>query len=525
LNRAVLVKMSEEKHHLLDSSSLEIVRKYEIDDVDDELPSNAMEELLFRELAVLKLGIGRDQKIPISLRYLEKSGRGMIATRNIKKGEIIVEESPVVWGPKATSTGASCLECSQHLHDLPDVTFCSLCHLHFCSPECSQSPYHKQECSEMQKLNIKTDSMERLGKLTLVIVTLRCLLLPETAPQNWARLRLLQDHLNSGQNTKLHQMNQEFLVRFLREIGLNEAIINDFEIHTVCGILESNAFEVKSVDELESRAVFPLCSMANSSCIPNMTHITKTDKKMVMLATRDIMKGQELFICYTGTRWGRTARRAHLLLTKCFLCCCQRCLDPTECGTYISALKCPECGGNMVQEMEDGSSEVDNIWGCNSCNHKMDHKKVIATEAMIGQILKIINKKSPQHLEGVSRKLKQWLSPTHYILQEIQMSLIALYQQKNEKPERIVELCNILLPVLYKLEGESKAAAILKISKIAAQVKLYQDGNEESLEADWWREAIIDFQVSSSLLSYDVQAPANLEETRIVLENIQERTQ
>ena len=59
---------------------------------------------------------------------------------------------------------------------------------------------------------------------------------------------------------------------------------------------------------------------------------------------------------------------------------------------------------------------------------------MIATEAMIGQILKIINKKSPQHLEGVSRKLKQWLSPTHYILQEIQMSLIALYQQKNEKP-------------------------------------------------------------------------------------------
>ena len=42
-----------------ESNSLENGRKYEIDGVDDELPSNAMEELLFRELAVLKLGIGR----------------------------------------------------------------------------------------------------------------------------------------------------------------------------------------------------------------------------------------------------------------------------------------------------------------------------------------------------------------------------------------------------------------------------------------------------------------------------------
>jgi hypothetical protein len=104
---------------------------------------------------------------------------------------------------------------------------------------------------------------------------------------------------------------------------------------------------------------------------------------------------------------------------------------------------------------------------------------VLATEGTIGQILKIVNKKSTQHLEGVSRKLSQCLSPCHYILLEIYISLITLYEKKNEKPERIVELCNILLPVLRKLEGESKAVAILKISKITAQVKLFQDGSKE----------------------------------------------
>ena len=47
----------------------------------------------------------------------------------------------------------------------------------------------------------------------------------------------------------------------------------------------------------------------------------------------------------------------------------------------------------------------------------------------------------------------------------------------------------------------------------------------QHLEADWWKDALIGFQVSSSLLRYDVQAPASLEETRNVLKDIQERNQ
>ena len=41
--------------------------------------------------------------------------------------------------------------------------------------------------------------------------------------------------------------------------------------------------------------------------------------------------------------------------------------------------------------------------------------------------------------------------------------------------ERIVELCDFLLPVLFKLEGSSKAVAFLKVAKIGAQVQLFQE--------------------------------------------------
>ena len=51
-------------------------------------------------------------------------------------------------------------------------------------------------------------------------------------------------------------------------------------------------------------------------------------------------------------------------------------------------------------------------------------------EAMIGQMLKLVNKKSTQHLEGVSRKLSRLLTSGHYILQEIYMSLVTQYEKK-----------------------------------------------------------------------------------------------
>jgi len=486
----------------------------------EEPPANSMEELLFRELAVLKLGVRRDQKIPFLLRYSPESGRGMIASKNIKMGEVIIEESPAVWGPKATSDGACCLECGQHLFELADVTFCNLCNFHFCSIKCSNSEHHSKECSEMHQLNVRTDCMDRLGKLTLVIVTLRCLLLPETAPQNWARIRLLQDHLDSRKDSKLQNMNQEFLVRYLREVGLDRTTIPDTEILRICGILESNAFEIKTKEGHENRAVYPLCSMANSSCLPNMTHVTTSDRKMVMVASRNIKKGEELCICYTGIRWGRIARRKHLLLTKCFLCRCPRCLDPTECGTMVSATKCSQCQGVMVQEPQTDSVELNQDWICTNCSCKLPHTKVLAMEAMVGQVLKLINKKSSHHLEGAARKLSKLLSPHHYILQEIYINLIALYEKNNENPERIAELCSILLPVLVTLEGMSRAVAILTVSQVAAQIKLYQGSNKENLNTEQLKAMKTKFEEAYSLVQDDVQTHTNLEEVKQILKTL-----
>ena len=50
------------------------------------------------------------------------------------------------------------------------------------------------------------------------------------------------------------------------------------------------------------RALFPLCAMANSSCAPNLTSVMRQDGSLALVASRDIATGEEMTVCYTGTR-------------------------------------------------------------------------------------------------------------------------------------------------------------------------------------------------------------------------------
>ena len=74
-------------------------------------------------------------------------GRIMVATRDIRAGETILEESPAVWGPNNKSS-ALCLEClkpavksdannsEKQGHSVSLITKCSKCRFPICGNEC-----------------------------------------------------------------------------------------------------------------------------------------------------------------------------------------------------------------------------------------------------------------------------------------------------------------------------------------------------------------------------------------------------
>jgi hypothetical protein len=50
------------------------------------------------------MGLDKREVVKVCLSYSKVSGRGLVATRDIQQGEIILQESPALSGPKVHST-------------------------------------------------------------------------------------------------------------------------------------------------------------------------------------------------------------------------------------------------------------------------------------------------------------------------------------------------------------------------------------------------------------------------------------
>jgi hypothetical protein len=91
----------------------------------------------------------------------DKVGRYVVATRDIKAGEIIIEEQPVTAGPKQF-TPAVCLGC----FDPVDGSYvCSGCGWPMCGSECEKrSKLHGVECAVLAKCKFKPQMRDEYGQ-------------------------------------------------------------------------------------------------------------------------------------------------------------------------------------------------------------------------------------------------------------------------------------------------------------------------------------------------------------------------
>ena len=57
-----------------------------------------------------------------------------------------------------------------------------------------------------------------------------------------------------------------------------------------------------------------------------------------------------------------------------FDCLCKRCSDPTECGSFISAVKCFDCGADRVLPLDP--LDYDSAWRCGRCGYSLGPRAV-----------------------------------------------------------------------------------------------------------------------------------------------------
>nr|CAD7419272.1 unnamed protein product [Timema cristinae] len=185
-------------------------------------------------------------------------------------------------------------------------------------------------------------------------------------------------------------------------------------------------------------------------------------------------RGEHITTMYTHALWGTQARREHLKATKYFSCRCQRCADPTELGTYISAMKClgassegTPCGGIQLPL---SPLEEDSDWKCDRCPITLSSSQVNDLVTRIGDEVENILRGGPtvKPLEELLDKVSTFLHPNHYHCYAVKHSLVQLYgHQHGYKPQQLTlqqldnkyDMCQGLLTITETLDpGNARLA-------------------------------------------------------------------
>lgn len=318
----------------------------------------------------LKLEISRNQKRcnleQTNSWIIQKSeigGRGIFATRDIKVNEIIFQDKFLICGTTQKDI-LLCVVC----YKISNITVCSGgCCLPICE-KCIGSNQHLKECQLIKSWCPKNPKKISI-KIFKALPAIRALILTDDEK---VLFNLLQ-----GNERKLTDVIEEEFLNFPGDKNL---------LNNIWSILNTNTFEVALNSNLSVQGVYSLSCLMNHSCCPNTRISFNKDFLMTVRASKAISMGDEILTSYVQLLWGTFHRRAFLAKTKNFLCKCLRCSDPTENGTFISAIPCVDenCFGKMISS---NSISLIAPWSCDVCGVTKSSQIILKVQNMISSLI------------------------------------------------------------------------------------------------------------------------------------------
>ena len=181
---------------------------------------------------------------------------------------------------------------------------------------------------------------------------------------------------------------------------------------------------------------------------------------------RDVIKaGEPIYHSYARSFTTTTLRRVMLFSGKHFGCECVRCLDPTEMGSYCSALLCQTCiHRDKVPVLPQHPLDLKSEWRCLNCEtkHELDGPQVAAFERQLTMELDAIERTDVNGLENFVMKYENFLHPNHASLITAKQLLSVGYGRfggyeksrlSHLQIDRKIELCREVYAVVQIVEG------------------------------------------------------------------------
>lgn len=296
-----------------------------------------------------------------------------------------------------------------------------------CSAACEESRFHKEAECKLIKPDVVSSQLsagQMNPQMYQLITPLRCLSLP---PSEKKKINTLVSHVEKRRNTEIYWLVERNIVGPMRR-GLRSAEFDADSIHNVCGVLDTNAFDIRFPDRVPIRGLYSTASLMNHECIPNTRHVfDPASLRINVLATQKIKKGDKITATYTQSLWNTLNRRRHLISVKHFSCECPRCADPEEFGTMLSALKCSECTGLVLSR---GPLDQRSEWACNRCGSVRSAQEVFAFHQSTQNQLKELGSRARDHpelLESFIATCSKNVHPSSCHVAEAKLAIVQLY--------------------------------------------------------------------------------------------------
>ncbi|XP_072945034.1 SET domain-containing protein SmydA-8 isoform X2 [Epargyreus clarus] len=386
------------------------------------------------------------QCTPAKVKVDPKCGRYLESTRDIKAGDIILKETPLITGP-AQVTPPVCLGCYKLLEEGKTVC-CQKCGWPFCSEVCTLKDNHTPECFYTQergeKVSISTYGMPHPNYQCITV--LRCLYQRDHNEKLWAKLQALESHSEDRKGTDKWNNDRKMVAEFIWKFFKLDGTFSEDEIMKCCGILQINGHEVPIL-EPEYVGLFDRISMVEHNCYANCNKSFTSDGQIILCAGSNIPTGSHISVCYTDPLWGSEARRHHLADSWFFECSCKRCSDVTEFGTMYSGVKCKkkDCKGYLLPDTflvpilhktkspDPKTKGLDNkFWKCNNCGDSVSDAIIQQLLQDIGRELSIMPKEDPDACERFISHCSGYLHPSHYYMTDVSLALAQMIGQQNE---------------------------------------------------------------------------------------------
>lgn len=324
-----------------------------------------------------------DLNIAFTSWTIKKDGngrRGIFATHDIEVNEIIFHDRPLLIGPIVSASDRFiCVACYRHVD--PKASCAMHCGFPICN-NCPKRNAHLRECSLTRSWSPKCTTSKSLNAIN-GLSCIRALLLSDEKKH---LLQLLQSN---------HSIEDKFVMHLSKEyteFPTDADTIGSLKLATA--VRNTNAFKLLLSSERNNNisvsGIYPLMVLMNHNCVPNVRHTVNDQLIGKVAAVRKVAKGEQLFVSYSQLLWNTPTRQAHMAVTKQFRCMCDRCRDPTEFSTVLSALNCPTsaCSGYALPV---NPLALTSRWQCFKCANELSCAAVLNMQSVLTAILKQYN--------------------------------------------------------------------------------------------------------------------------------------